>query len=76
MNDDAILILLLLITAIVLWLLVFGPKVKEARAEAEEAAKLADEAAPPELSEAYDDIYFEIDHRTEAARHGRYFFND
>jgi len=50
--------------------------VKEARAEAEEAAKLADEAAPPELSEAYDDIYFEIDHRTEAARHGRYFFND
>ena len=38
MNDDAIWILLLLITAIVLWLLVFGPKVKEARAERERRA--------------------------------------
>jgi hypothetical protein len=38
MNDDAILILLLLITAIVLWLLVFGPKVKQARAERERRA--------------------------------------
>ncbi len=50
MNDDGLWILLLLIAAIVLWLLVFLPKVKEARAErerlaAEEAERRAAERA-------------------------------
>ncbi len=50
--------------------------VKELRDEAKAAAEAADEAPAPSAEDILDDVYYEVDHRTENARHGRYFFND
>ena len=48
-----------------------------AKAEAEAAAQFAEESAPPtERRSIFDDVYYEVDHQTEAGRTGRHFFND
>lgn len=47
-----------------------------AKIEAAEAVKSACKSPPPLISEITDDVYWEVDHRTPAASHGRYFFDD
>jgi pyruvate dehydrogenase E1 component alpha subunit len=47
---------------------------KEAKAEAAAAAKFAEESPWPEESAILDDVYWEVDNRTSAAKFGRYFF--
>lgn len=49
---------------------------KEAKEAATAAAKFADESAPPEVSEIFDDVYWETDNNTESGNTGRHFFND
>lgn len=44
--------------------------------EAAEAAKFAKESPLPHPDEIFDDVYYEVDNQTEAASHGKYFFND
>lgn len=45
-------------------------------AEAEAAASFAEQSAFPEPAEIFDDVYWEVDNRTEAGQMGRHFFND
>ncbi len=45
-------------------------------AEAEAAAKFAEESAFPEPADIFDDVYWEVDNNTEAGQTGRHFFND
>ena len=47
-----------------------------ARAEAEAAARFAEQSPFPTEADIFTDIYSEVDNQTEAARHGKYFFND
>jgi pyruvate dehydrogenase E1 component alpha subunit len=47
----------------------------EAKEETNEAVKFAEESPLPQESEIVSDVYWEVDHRTDAAKHGRYFFN-
>jgi pyruvate dehydrogenase E1 component alpha subunit len=47
-----------------------------ARAEAEAAAKFADESPLPNRADIFSDIYYEVDNKTEAGRQGTHFFND
>jgi len=47
-----------------------------AKEEAAEAANFAKESPLPHPDEIFDDVYYEVDNQTEAARHGKYFFND
>ena len=49
---------------------------KEAKAEAAAAIKFADESPAPTIEEIQQDVYWEVDHGTEAGRTGRHFFND
>ncbi len=49
---------------------------KEAKREADAAAKFAQESEFPSLDDIYSDVYWEVDERTEAGRTGRHFFND
>lgn len=49
---------------------------KEAKAEANEAAKFAVESPAPTVEDISKDVYWEVDNNTEAAQNGRYFFND
>lgn len=49
---------------------------KAANEEAKEAAAYADEAEPPSVDSIMDDVYWEVDNKTEAGRIGRHFFND
>lgn len=49
---------------------------KEAKKEAAEAAKFADESPFPAPSEIFDDVYWEVDQGTESGRTGRHFFGD
>lgn len=49
---------------------------REARQEAENAVKFAEDSPFPELEEIFDDVYYEVDQGTEAGRTGRHFFND
>jgi pyruvate dehydrogenase E1 component alpha subunit len=47
----------------------------EAKEESNEAVKFAEESPFPQESEILNDIYWEVDNQTDAAQHGRYFFN-
>lgn len=49
---------------------------KEAKKEAEDAAKFAEASPFPDPSEIFDDVYWEVDNKTEAGRTGKHFFND
>ena len=44
--------------------------------EAEASARFAEQSPYPEPSEIFDDVYWEVDHQTEAGQTGRHFFND
>jgi pyruvate dehydrogenase E1 component alpha subunit len=44
-------------------------------AEAEAAAQFAEESPFPEPSEVFDDVYWEVDNKTDAGQTGRHFFN-
>ena len=46
-----------------------------AKDETNEAVKFAEESPFPQESEIFSDVYSEVDHQTDAARNGRYFFN-
>jgi pyruvate dehydrogenase E1 component alpha subunit len=48
----------------------------EAKKEAADAATFAQESPFPELQDIFDDIYWEVDKKTEAGTTGRHFFND
>jgi pyruvate dehydrogenase E1 component alpha subunit len=47
----------------------------EAKEETNEAVRFAEESPFPQESEILRDVYWEVDHETDAAKHGRYFFN-
>jgi pyruvate dehydrogenase E1 component alpha subunit len=47
----------------------------QAKDETNEAVKFAEESPFPQESEIATDVYYEVDRQTEAAKHGRYFFN-
>jgi pyruvate dehydrogenase E1 component alpha subunit len=47
----------------------------EAKEETNEAVKFAEESPFPQENEILSDVYWEVDHKTDAAKHGRYFFN-
>jgi pyruvate dehydrogenase E1 component alpha subunit len=47
----------------------------EAKEETNEAVKFAEESPFPPESEILSDVYWEVDHQTDAAKYGRYFFN-
>lgn len=44
--------------------------------EAEEAGTFAEQSPFPDPSEIFDDVYWEVDNKTEAGAIGRHFFND
>ncbi len=48
---------------------------KEAKEEANQSVKFAEESPFPEKSDILCDVYWEVDHHTEAAKHGKFFFN-
>ena len=48
---------------------------REAKEESNAAVQFAEESPLPEEREILTDIYWEVDHQTEAAKYGRYFFN-
>ena len=33
-------------------------------------------APPPTVESIFEDVYYEVDHKTEAGKTGRFFFND
>jgi pyruvate dehydrogenase E1 component alpha subunit len=47
----------------------------QAKEETNEAVKFAEESPFPEESEILANVYFEVDQGTDAAKHGRYFFD-
>jgi pyruvate dehydrogenase E1 component alpha subunit len=47
----------------------------QAKEETNEAVKFAEESPFPQESEILTDVYWEVDHQTDAAKQGRYFFN-
>jgi len=49
---------------------------KEAKKEADAAAKFADESDFPDPESIFQNVYFEVDHDTESGRTGKHFFND
>jgi len=49
---------------------------KEAREEAENSARFADQSAFPPAEDIFSDVYYENDHPEERASGGRLFFND
>ncbi|MCB1079896.1 MAG: pyruvate dehydrogenase (acetyl-transferring) E1 component subunit alpha, partial [Verrucomicrobiae bacterium] len=53
----------------------FKAMMKEAGEEAEAAAQFAQQSPFPDESEILDDVYWEVDHQTEAGRTGRHFFH-
>ena len=48
---------------------------REAKEETNAAVRFAEESPLPEESEILSDVYWEVDNQTDAAKHGRYFFN-
>lgn len=48
----------------------------EAKTEAAEAIKFAEESPSLTVDNLFEDVYFEVDRQTEAGRTGRHFFND
>jgi pyruvate dehydrogenase E1 component alpha subunit len=49
---------------------------REAQAEAEASAEFAKASAYPEPESIFEDVYWEVDNKTEAGATGRHFFND
>jgi len=49
---------------------------REAQKEAEEAVKFANESPFPEPETIFEDVYWEVDNKTESGSTGRHFFND
>lgn len=49
---------------------------RAAKQEAADSAAFAEASEYPSLDELFEDVYWEVDNRTEAAKHGRYFFGD
>ncbi len=49
---------------------------KAAQKEAEDAADFADKSPFPEPESIFDDVYWEVDNKTDAGATGRHFFND
>jgi pyruvate dehydrogenase E1 component alpha subunit len=49
---------------------------REASAEAEASADFSDSAPYPEPETIFEDVYWEVDNKTEAGATGRHFFND
>lgn len=49
---------------------------KATRKEATAAAKFAEKSDFPTLTNLFEDVYYEVDHQTEAGKTGRHFFND
>jgi len=47
-----------------------------AQKEAADAATFADQSPYPDPAEIFDDVYWEVDNKTEAGSTGRHFFND
>lgn len=47
-----------------------------AREETSNAVKFAESSPIPEEHEIFNDVYWEVDHQAEAAKHGKYFFHD
>jgi pyruvate dehydrogenase E1 component alpha subunit len=48
---------------------------REAKEETNAAVRFAEESPFPEESDIMSDVYWEVDNQTDAAKHGRYFFN-
>jgi pyruvate dehydrogenase E1 component alpha subunit len=48
---------------------------RESKEEANEAVRFAEESPLPDESDIISDVYWEVDNQTDAAKHGRYFFN-
>jgi pyruvate dehydrogenase E1 component alpha subunit len=46
------------------------------KAEANAAAQFAEKSEPPSVESVFEDVYYEVDQKTEAGRTGRFFFND
>ncbi|MDI1314400.1 pyruvate dehydrogenase (acetyl-transferring) E1 component subunit alpha [Prosthecobacter sp.] len=49
---------------------------KEAQKEAEDSAEFAKASPYPEPESIFEDVYWEVDNKTEAGQTGRHFFND
>jgi len=49
---------------------------KEAKHEADDAVKFADDSPAPTIEDITTDVYWETDNNTEASKIGRHFFND
>lgn len=49
---------------------------KAAQKEADASAEFAKNSAFPEPASIFEDVYWEVDHQTEAGQTGRHFFND
>ena len=49
---------------------------QQAFKEAEDAARFAEESPWPDPQEIFDDVYWEVDNKTEVGQTGRHFFND
>jgi pyruvate dehydrogenase E1 component alpha subunit len=49
---------------------------REAQAEAEASGDFAKASPYPEPESIFDDVYWEVDNKTEAGATGRHFFND
>ncbi len=49
---------------------------KEAFTEAEESAEFAKNSPYPEPESIFEDVYWEVDNKTDSGRSGRHFFND
>jgi pyruvate dehydrogenase E1 component alpha subunit len=47
----------------------------EAKQEAKDSVQFAEESPYPDVSEITDDVYYEVDHGTEAGKTGRHFFH-
>ncbi len=48
---------------------------RAAKDEANRAAEFAEKSPYPTEEEIFADVYYEVDHQTEAAKHGKHFFN-
>jgi pyruvate dehydrogenase E1 component alpha subunit len=48
---------------------------KQAKEEANRSVKFAEDSPLPEESDILSDVYWEVDHHTEASKHGAFFFN-
>lgn len=49
---------------------------KEAKDEAEAAARFAEESPFPTVADVFNDVYFEVDQQSESGRTGKHFFNE